>query len=224
MGISFLQEKQLIGNQIYVIERLIYQVMGLIIVVEGAKVADWKKSIPMGLTYLRIVLAVTLFTALFEGIPHRFLITMCFFILGALTDWLDGYWARVHSCESNFGKFMDLVADKIFMLAAFLCLLELGAIEMVMVFVIVSRDLLVGAIRSQLASHNVILGAGWIGKLKTCVQMFAVPSIFWSRHSGQTLFETAGYWVLWFAVILSLLSAIQYFSHYTANRRADKFD
>ena len=176
--------------------------------------ADWKKSIPMGLTYLRVLLAFTLFIVLFEGIPHRFLIAMGLFILGAVTDGLDGYWARVYSCESDFGRFMDPVADKIFMLAAFLCLCQLEAIEIFMVFVIISRDLLVGAIRSQLAIHNVVLGAGFTGKLKTCVQMMAVPAIFWARHSGQVLFETVGYWVLWFSVILSLLSAREYFSHY----------
>ena len=180
--------------------------------------SDWKKSLPMWMTYTRIALAPTLFLILCENLPNRFLIGMGLFVVAGLTDWLDGYWARVYNCESNLGKFMDPIADKVLMLAALLCLQELGSIEAIMVFMILIRDLMIGGLRSVAATNNIIIAAKPTGKLKTALQMGAVPAIFWARHSGQIFFETIGYWVLWGTVALSLLSAVEYLSCYIRER------
>ena len=180
--------------------------------------SHWKKSLPMGMTYTRIVLAPALFLVLHEELPYRFLIGMIIFIVAALTDWLDGHWARTYDCESNLGKFMDPIADKVLMLAALLCLQKLGSIEIIMVFIILTRDLVIGGVRSIAATHNVIIVARPTGKLKTALQMVAVPTIFWAKHSGQVFFEIIGYWALWGTVALSLLSAVEYTSSYMGKR------
>lgn len=179
---------------------------------------DWKKKLPMWLTYSRIILAPALFLVLYEDFPHRFLMGVSLFVVAALTDWLDGYWARVYNCESDLGKFMDPIADKVLMLAALLCLQKLGAIEAMMVFVILARDLIVGGVRCVAAVNNMVIAAKSMGKLKTALQMGAVPAIFWSRYSGVVFFEVLGYWVLWGTVLLSLLSALEYISGYIRGR------
>ena len=183
--------------------------------------SEWKKSFPMWLTYFRIFLSITLFIPLWDEIPNRFLITMFLFIIGSLTDWLDGWWARYYNCESDRGKLLDSVGDKIFMLAAFLCLLNLGVINVFMVFLIVSRDILIGALRSLAAIHNIVIAARSLGKWKTMIQMLAVALIFGGKHLGNAWFELIGYWMLWASVVLSLLSGIDYFVYYSRMHRVD---
>ena len=184
--------------------------------------SQWQKAFPMWLTYSRVFFAMILFISLWEGVPHRFLLAMCFFLLGALTDWLDGQWARRYGHESLLGQFMDPVTDKILMLAALLCLLELGAIEVYMLFIIVSRDIVVGALRALAAANNVIVAARSLGKWKTFVQMVAVPCIFWARHTEINGFELVGYWMLWGSVVLSLLAATDYLAYYKRISKSPK--
>ena len=179
----------------------------------------WKKSLPMWLTYSRIFFSITLFVSLWEEVPYRFLIAMGFFILGGLTDWLDGHWARRYNYESNHGKFMDTVTDKVFMLAAFLCLLDLGVISTLMIFIILSRDILIGGLRNMAAIQNIALSARKFGKWKTAIQMVAVPMIFFGKHFPVSPFVLIGYWMLWFSVALSLVSGFDYFIYYNRQSR-----
>ena len=172
--------------------------------------SDYKSSLPMWITYTRIILAPFLFMILHEGLPHRFLFGMCLFIVAASTDWLDGHYARIYNCESNLGKFMDTIADKILMLSALLCLHELGSVDIFMIFIIISRDILIGGLRSVAAANHIVIAAKSMGKAKTAIQMIAVPLMLFGKHIGSSWLEMLSYIILWGTVFLSLLSALDY--------------
>ena len=96
------------------------------------------------------------------------------FSIAAFTDWLDGYLARKLSLVSDFGKFMDPLADKMLTTAAFLVFIDQGLIESWMVFLILTREFTVSGLRMSAASKGVVIAAGFSGKFKTVLQFLTV--------------------------------------------------
>lgn len=114
-----------------------------------------------------------------EFVPLRFLWALILFALASVTDMFDGKVARKYNMVTNFGKFLDPLADKILVAAALLCFLELGWTYAWVVFVILAREFLVSGIRLVAASSDkkVVIPANIWGKLKTAVTMVAVAVI-----------------------------------------------
>lgn len=102
------------------------------------------------------------------------LIAAAIFILISGTDWLDGYLARSRNEITNFGKFMDPLADKILVTAALLALIELGSLPSWVVLIILAREFIVSGVRMMAAGEGVVIAASWYGKFKTVFQMMAV--------------------------------------------------
>lgn len=96
------------------------------------------------------------------------------FILISATDWLDGYLARRRNEITDFGKFMDPLADKILVAAALICLVELAALPAWVVLIILAREFIVSGIRMMAASKGVVIAASILGKFKTVFQMIAI--------------------------------------------------
>lgn len=96
------------------------------------------------------------------------------FILISCTDWLDGYLARSRNEVTDFGKFMDPLADKILVAAALIALVELGALPTWVVLVILAREFIVSGVRMMAATKGVVIAASMIGKFKTVFQMIAI--------------------------------------------------
>lgn len=105
-------------------------------------------------------------------------IALACFIFATLTDFLDGYLARKLNIITNFGKFMDPLADKLLVLSALMCFVEMGRLSSVVVIIIFSRELLISIFRAIAASEHVVIAAGFLGKIKTTVQFLMTILIF----------------------------------------------
>lgn len=97
------------------------------------------------------------------------------FILAALTDMLDGHIARKYNLVTNFGKLMDPLADKLLVMSALLCLVQVGDVAGWMVIVILGREFIITGMRQVAAAQGIVIAAGTTGKIKTITQMIAIP-------------------------------------------------
>lgn len=181
-------------------------------------IAAWKKRLPMWLTWSRIAVCPLIAACLLANtLPYRW-IAASLFIIASITDWFDGSLARRYGAESNMGRFMDPIADKLLVATALILLIPSGHANPIMVLLLLARDIFIGGVRSVAAADGVIIAAKAAGKWKTGMQMIGIPAIligvpiadFPVLESGQTL--------LWISVILSLISGAQYFRLYLKAR------
>ncbi|NGP44067.1 CDP-diacylglycerol--glycerol-3-phosphate 3-phosphatidyltransferase [Bacillaceae bacterium SIJ1] len=143
--------------------------------------------------------------------PVSHMIGAFIFIIAALTDWIDGHLARKYQLVTNFGKFLDPLADKLLVSAALLVLVEFGAVPSWMAVVIISREFAVTGLRLIAAGDGTVLAASQLGKLKTWTQMLAIitlllynlPFSLWSFPFADI--------ALWAAVFFTVLSGWDYF-------------
>ena len=105
------------------------------------------------------------------------LVALVIFSLAALTDWLDGYLARKLALISDFGKFMDPLADKMLTTAAFLIFINQGLLASWVVFIILTREFIVSGLRMSAAAKGVVIAAAWSGKFKTVLQFILVITL-----------------------------------------------
>ena len=140
------------------------------------------------------------------------------FIVISGTDWLDGYLARSRNEVTDFGKFMDPLADKILVTAALLVLIELGVLPSWVVLIILAREFIVSGVRMIAASKGEVIAASWYGKFKTVFQMIAIV-LFTVKDSvfimDFSMFAYRGLYLLsWFvmliALVLTIVSMIDY--------------
>jgi len=139
------------------------------------------------------------------------------FALAALTDWLDGYWARKYNQASNFGAFLDPVADKLMVTAALIVLVEFERIGAVIALIIIGREIAVGALREWMAGvgERKSVAVAQIGKIKTAVQMIAILLLLYYdsiSFKNLGLFNTklVGQVLIIFAAFLTLASMFYY--------------
>ena len=130
------------------------------------------------MTSLRVLMSPLVFLILIDPTDSSYqIISTVILCVASATDWFDGYFARKFNGVTNFGKFYDPAADKIIVLAAFIVLLTLDRINPILVFLFLSRDFIIGAIRQAAASENVVLMARPLGKIKAAVQMLSLIHI-----------------------------------------------
>lgn len=139
-------------------------------------------------------------------------IATVFFVLASITDWLDGWLARRWNQTSDFGAFLDPVADKLMVSAALLILLHLGRVDMLLALIVIGREITISALREWMASlgarNNVAVN--WVGKLKTATQMVAIPCLLYAHTSWGIDFQTLGTQLMIVAVILTIISMCYY--------------
>jgi CDP-diacylglycerol--glycerol-3-phosphate 3-phosphatidyltransferase len=156
---------------------------------------------------------------LFSGVTLSDLLVLVVFVIASFTDFLDGYIARKYNLVTDFGKFMDPLADKLLVFSAFIILMEMGRIPGWIVMVIIAREFLVMGIRVLAASNQVVIAASMLGKLKTNSQMLVVIVLLLNNYpfsliaglnygEGQNIVGTV---LLYLAAILTLVSGIDYF-------------
>lgn len=153
------------------------------------------------LTVLRIALIPFVIGWMLAG---EMAIALGIFIAATLTDFLDGFLARKLGMITNFGKFMDPVADKLLVLSVLMCFVELGRLSSVVVIIIFSRELVISIFRAIAASENIVIAAGRLGKIKTTVQFLMTMMIFMGI-TGITM-EI----VTWGCAALTLASGAEY--------------
>ena len=174
----------------------------------------------MMLTYSRMFIAPLIMWILMTNGKYAGWLAAFFFILGSLTDWLDGYFARKLGIESNMGKFMDPIADKILVLGAIITLLAMGRVDPYMVFLLVGRDIFIGGIRAVAATNQIVISAKPFGKWKTATQMVAIPCLMVYEPLFGWPLPDLGYFLLWFSVILSFISGVEYTYGYFSNTKS----
>jgi CDP-diacylglycerol--glycerol-3-phosphate 3-phosphatidyltransferase len=179
---------------------------------------SWKHNLPMILTYARAAAAPLILGILMSGWTFSGWLSAVLFMLASLTDWLDGYFARKYKVESNMGRFMDPIADKILVLGAIVMLLAMGRVDPVMVFLFLARDIFIGGIRSVAAANNLIISAKPFGKWKTAFQMVAIPMLLVYDPLFGLPIADIGYYALWVSVGLSLISGAEYTVGYYRSR------
>lgn len=129
---------------------------------------------PNKLTVFRVILVpVYMLFMLVEQIPYHYSIALVLFAVASITDLIDGKLARKNAQVTNFGKFLDPLADKILTTSALLCLLQMGLCSVWVVMIILAREFLVTSIRLIAASEGTVIAANMWGKVKTTVQMVA---------------------------------------------------
>ena len=166
-------------------------------------------NLPNKLTVLRVILIPFFVVSLMieNGANQTFrYVAAAIFIIASLTDMLDGKIARKYNLVTNFGKFMDPLADKLLVCSALICLIQLGQLPAWMVIIIVSREFIISGFRLVAADNGIVIAASYWGKFKTTFQMIAVVLMIlnFEALSVVTLICT------WAALILTIISLVDY--------------
>ena len=177
-------------------------------------------NLPNKLTVFRVILIVPFvllllgghaqwgwFMAFFGGIADYVdYIALGIFIIASLTDMLDGKIARKYNLVTNFGKFMDPLADKLLVCSALICLIELGRIPAWIVIIIISREFIISGFRLVAADNRVVIAASYWGKFKTTFQMIMVCLMIANIEALAIVTQI----VMWVAVVLTVVSLVDY--------------
>ncbi len=126
------------------------------------------------ITLLRIILIPLFLFFIYSNIEYNMIISTVIFVIASITDYLDGYVARSRNEVTNFGKFLDPLADKLMVTAAFISLVELGRIEGWIIFIIIAREFAITGFRAVAASDGLVIAASIWGKIKTVTQIIAI--------------------------------------------------
>ena len=176
-------------------------------------------KLPLYLTTSRIILVLP--TAVFLYLDSdlgRALAALCF-IVASITDYYDGYYARKLNAVSNLGKFFDPVADKILVSSVLILLMNKNLIDPWMLILFITRDTIVGGIRSAASADGLIIDAQATGKWKAAMQMVAIPMLILNDLQPYLPNHRIGYGLLWLSVLLSLKSGFDYTSAYFKQAR-----
>ncbi len=166
-------------------------------------------NLPNKLTILRVIMIPFFVLALlYNGGENQTLryVAAAIFIIASLTDMLDGKIARKCNLVTNFGKFMDPLADKLLVCSALICLVELKELPAWMVIVIISREFIISGFRLVASDNGVVIAASYWGKFKTTFQMIAVVLLI-VGIPALSMVTTA---VVWIAIILTVISLVDY--------------
>ncbi len=162
------------------------------------------------LTIFRIILVpVFVYLMLCDFITSN-LWAVLVFVVASLTDYLDGYLARSRNEITDFGKFLDPIADKILVISALLCLLELRIIPSWSVIIVIAREFIVSGLRMSAASKNVVIAADKFGKMKTVLQMISIILMILSLTYSWANYYNVALLFYYFSVILTVFSGCSY--------------
>lgn len=190
-------------------------------------------NLPNKLTVMRVILVPFFIFFLLCDIPFgaqaNSVLALIVFIAASVTDALDGHIARSRNLVTNFGKFLDPLADKVLVISALVCFIQMGLVGAVPVIIIIAREFMVSGLRLVTANEGVVVAAGIWGKLKTAFTMVAIVIIlFFAVLFGK---DSAGYaaWVniteqvlIWISTILTVISGAIYLNGYKEYINTDK--
>lgn len=183
-----------------------------------------KLNLPNILTISRIVITpIFLFVILMESLQHRFLLACIIFAIGSITDAVDGHLARKNNQITNFGKFLDPIADKILTTSALLAFMSMGLCNIWIVMLVLTREFAIASVRMIAASNGVVIPANVWGKIKTVTQMVftilimllgeayyiveTTDAILFSKLPDLSLVSNG---LLWITAIFTVISGVVY--------------
>ena len=166
-------------------------------------------NLPNKLTVLRIIMVpfFVFFMLTDAGGAANKWIALVIFCVASLTDMLDGKIARARGLVTNFGKFMDPLADKLLVCSAMICLIPLGKLTAWFVIVIIAREFIISGFRLVASDNGIVIAASYWGKFKTVSQMFMVIVMIMDLGG---VFDLIGTVLMWAALILTIVSLIDY--------------
>lgn len=187
-------------------------------------------NLPNKLTVLRIILVpFFVFFLLASSIPHHCLVALIVFLVASITDHYDGKIAREYSLITDFGKFADPLADKILVMSAFLCFIQMGLIGAVAIIIMIIREFAITSIRLVGASSGKVIAANIWGKAKTVSQIVSIIMILIMQYITElinmgfnifgdliskvdlvNIFHVTGVVAIWISAILTLISGVIY--------------
>lgn len=161
-------------------------------------------NLPNKLTVLRVIM-IPFFV--FFYLTGKVYIADILFILASLTDMLDGKIARKYNLVTNFGKFMDPLADKLLVCSAMICMIEMGKLPAWIVIVIIAREFIISGFRLVASDNGIVIAASYWGKFKTVFQM-AMIIVLIADFGG--VFDIIAQILIWIALALTIISLIDY--------------
>ena len=141
------------------------------------------------------------------GGPANKWIALILFCVASLTDMLDGKIARKYNLVTNFGKFMDPLADKLLVCSAMICMIEMGKLPAWIVIVIIAREFIISGFRLVASDNGIVIAASYWGKFKTVFQM-AMIIVLIADFGG--VFDIIAQVLIWIALALTVISLIDY--------------
>ena len=171
-----------------------------------------KMNLPNKLTVLRVILipffVLFLLANIFGEADHW--IALAIFIIASLTDMADGKIARKYNLVTDFGKFMDPLADKLLVCSAMICLIELGKIPSWIVVIIIAREFIISGFRLIAVENGRVIAASYWGKFKTTFQMFMVILMIADLGDRIPYYDLVTNIIMWIALALTIISLCDY--------------
>lgn len=143
-----------------------------------------------------------------QSIPYSNYIGAAIFLIAALSDFVDGYIARKQNLITNFGKFMDPLADKLLVSAALICFVEFDLLPSWIAFIIIAREFIISGFRLVASDNGVVIAASWWGKIKTNLQM--IMSVMLIINLDNPIINILEQIVIYLALILTIISLVDY--------------
>lgn len=166
-------------------------------------------NLPNKLTVLRVIMVpfFVLFMLTDIGGAANKWIALAIFCVASLTDMLDGKIARARNLVTNFGKFMDPLADKLLVCSAMICLITTGQLAAWIVIIIIAREFIISGFRLVAADSGIVIAASYWGKFKTVAQM-AMVIVLIADFGGA--FDMVGIVLIWLSLALTIVSLVDY--------------
>ena len=166
-------------------------------------------NLPNKLTVLRVIMVpfFVLFMLTDLGGDANKWIALAIFCVASLTDMLDGKIARARNLVTNFGKFMDPLADKLLVCSAMICQIQVGKLPAWIVIIIIAREFIISGFRLIASDNGIVIAASYWGKFKTVSQMFMIILLIADFGGIFVMIENV---LIWVSLILTVVSLIDY--------------
>lgn len=164
---------------------------------------------PNKLTVARMIIVPFLVVFLLTGWggdTNRY-ISLALFVVASVTDWFDGYLARKNNLVTNFGKFMDPLADKLLVCSAMICMIDLKRLSAWFVIIIIAREFIISGFRLIAAENGIVIAANYWGKFKTASQMIMIILLILHFDGIFVILEQI---FIWLSLALTIISLITY--------------
>ena len=164
---------------------------------------------PNKLTIARMIIVPFLVIFLLTGWggeANRY-ISLTLFVVASVTDWFDGYLARKNNLVTNFGKFMDPLADKLLVCSAMICMIDLKRLPAWFVIIIIAREFIISGFRLIAAENGIVIAANYWGKFKTASQMIMIILLILHFDGIFVILEQI---FIWLSLALTIISLINY--------------
>lgn len=167
-------------------------------------------NLPNKLTVLRVLMipffVIFMITPLAQG--NGKYIAFALFCIASLTDMLDGKIARKYNLVTNFGKFMDPLADKLLVSSAMICLIEMGKLQAWIVLIIIAREFIISGFRLVASDNGIVIAASYWGKFKTVSHMAMIILLILDvNHPVMEMLTTV---IVWIGLVLTVVSLVDY--------------